>query len=103
MSIILNLLSENVTWIDDSRYVLQFHIFGLMALQTMSYLRFRCLIPFEVTEADHWNWAILSLYILVRLQDSVITMLWAQCFSDWSFFAHLFVDTIPALQYLREV
>ena len=31
INIVLHILGENVTWVDDSRYVLHFHIFGLMA------------------------------------------------------------------------
>ena len=65
--------------------------------------RFRCLIPFEVTEAAHWTAALLSLYILVREYAYGFPILLAQCFSDWSSVAYSLVAMIYASQELNAV
>ena len=44
--------------------------------------KFRCLIPFEFTEATHWTVDLFLLYILVLDYSSVIPILLARCFSD---------------------
>ena len=65
--------------------------------------RFKCLMPFEVTEAAHWTVALLSLYILVREYASVIQISLARCLGDWSSVAHSLVAMISASQELNAV
>ena len=70
-------------------------------LWTIFSLRFKCLMPFEVTEAAHWTAALLLLYILVLEYASGIPMLLEQLFRDWSLEVHSLVDVISDPQELR--
>ena len=65
--------------------------------------RFRCLIPFEVTEAADWTSALLSLYIMVQDYASIIPISLARCFSDWISVSHLLLDNIYASQEINTV
>ena len=66
-------------------------------------LRFKCLMRFDVTESAHWTADFLSLYILVRAYDSIISILLSQCFMDWSSVVHSLVAMNSNLQELRAV
>ena len=65
--------------------------------------RFRCLVPFEVTEAANWTTALLLLYILVQEYASGIPVSLARCFSDWSSVAQSLVAMISISQELKAV
>ena len=65
MSVVLHLLGEDVTRVDDARYVLQIDIFGMMAFTDHFSLRLRCLIPFDITEAAQCTHVLLSFCIVV--------------------------------------
>ena len=88
------LLCEYVPQIYDAWDMIHVNVLWLMTFANHISLRFKCLIPFEVTEASHLTAALLSLYILVLAYDSEMPMLLAWCSMDWSSVAHLLVATI---------
>ena len=53
-------------------------------------------MTFEVNEATHLTYALLSLYILVLAYYYGIPMSLVKCFSDWSYMVHLLVAVILA-------
>ena len=89
--------------IDDYRNVIDINILQLMAFANHIFWRFKCLIPFEVTEAAHWMASLLLLYILVWEYASGMTMSLTEFFSDWSYVAHSLVAIILDSKELKEV
>ena len=71
--------------------------------QTIFSWRFRCLMPFDVTEAVHWTEALLSLNILVQEYAFGIPISLSRCLSDCSSVDHALVTMISASQELNDV
>ena len=72
-------------------------------LRTIFYLRFKCLMPFEVTEASYWTAALLSLYILVLEHASVMSISLERWSRNRSLVVHSLVAIISASQELGDV
>ena len=66
-------------------------------------LRFRCLIPLDVTESSHWTQSLLVLYIVVWLHASFIIIPLERCLRYWSYVVHSWVAIISSFQKMRAV